>query len=68
MMLKKRILPNGNGPFVSEITTINTFFRWGYGWNYGRGYKTMTPAEAAIADEKLDTYMDQHPDPCAELF
>ena len=47
---------------------FDTPFRWGYGWNYGRGYKALTPAEAADANKKLNTYMDKHPDPCAELF
>ncbi len=22
-----------------------TWYRWGYGWNYRRGYKALTPAE-----------------------
>ena len=30
-----------------------TRFRWGYGWPYFRGYKTLTAAEEQRAEELL---------------
>lgn len=32
------------------------WYRWGYGWKYGRGYEVLTPAESLWADELLDAY------------
>lgn len=45
----------GGGPHV------NTPFRWGYGWPYGRGYQTLTEAEAAAAKVLEDTYRAKNP-------
>ncbi len=45
----------------------DTSYRWGYGWDYGRGYKTLTPAEEAVADEKIQLYFEENPDPCEEF-
>ena len=33
-----------------------TWYRWGYGWPIGRGYKALTPEEEKLADEKLVAY------------
>ena len=33
-----------------------TWYRWGYGWPIGRGYKALTPEEEKLADEKLEAY------------
>ncbi len=35
---------SGGGP------QLDTPFRWGYGWPYGRGYRALTPEERATAD------------------
>jgi len=32
-----------------------TFYRWGYGWPYLRGYKALTPTEKAAVIEQLHT-------------
>ena len=33
-----------------------TRFRWGYGWGYGRYYRSLTPAESAAADQREAEY------------
>jgi len=33
-----------------------TWYRWGYGWPVGRGYKALTAEEEELADEKLEAY------------
>lgn len=38
-----------------------TWYRWGYGWKYGRGYQPLTPEQQAQADEKLKAYREKHP-------
>ncbi|MDA0725249.1 MAG: hypothetical protein O3A82_10090 [Verrucomicrobia bacterium] len=40
----------GGGPYFP------TWYRWGYGWPQGRGYKALTDAEAAIVQQKLSEY------------
>jgi hypothetical protein len=46
---------------------FNTDYRWGFGWDYGRGYTTMSAEERAVAEEKFEQYMDENPDPCSEF-
>jgi hypothetical protein len=38
-----------------------TWYRWGYGWQYSRGYKTLTEEEQIQSKEKLDEYLNTHP-------
>ena len=38
-----------------------TWYRWGYGWKYGRGYRSLTAAEQAAVTEKLEEYQQAHP-------
>ena len=33
-----------------------TWYRWGYGWPVGRGYKALTAEEEKLADQKLEAY------------
>lgn len=33
-----------------------TWYRWGYGWNYSRGYKPLTDQEKEEAEKKLKKY------------
>lgn len=35
-----------------------TWYRWGYGWNYGRGYAALNEAERKQADAKLKKVQD----------
>ena len=37
------------------------WYRWGYGWSYGRGYKPLSDAEIQRVRERLDGYTQQHP-------
>ena len=38
-----------------------TWYRWGYGWQYGRGYAPVTEKEQSRVDEKLEAYRREHP-------
>jgi hypothetical protein len=38
-----------------------TWYRWGYGWKYGRGYAPVTEEEQRQVDEKLEEYRKRHP-------
>jgi len=38
-----------------------TWYRWGYGWNYGRGYTLLTESEQRQVGDKLVEYYTQHP-------
>jgi hypothetical protein len=38
-----------------------TWYRWGYGWQYGRGYKPLTDDELAQVHQKLEMYHTSHP-------
>ena len=33
-----------------------TWYRWGYGWPIGRGYKALTPEEEQLVEQKLEAY------------
>lgn len=35
-----------------------TWYRWGYGWDYGRGYQALTPEEAALAERLEREYRE----------
>ena len=39
-----------------------TWYRWGYGWNYGKGNMLLTEKERKQADEKFDSYRKTHPE------
>jgi len=38
-----------------------TWYRWGYGWNYGKDYAPLTEQENQRVREKLDAYYQEHP-------
>ena len=42
----------GGGPHFPS------WYRWGYGWPLGRGYKALTAEENALADKKLAKYRE----------
>ncbi len=44
------------GVRVGGSPSLNTPFRWGYGWPYGRGYKALTPEEKEQARKLLLQY------------
>jgi len=37
------------------------WYRWGYGWSYGRGYQSLSDAEQQRVLERLDEYWQKHP-------
>jgi len=38
-----------------------TWYRWGYGWPYGRGYKPLTKEDLAQTRLKIGDYWKNHP-------
>ncbi len=38
-----------------------TWYRWGYGWKYGKAYAPLTKQEKQQVREKLDAYYKKHP-------
>jgi hypothetical protein len=38
-----------------------TWYRWAYGWRYGRGYKPLTDAEKRQVRAMLEAYRATHP-------
>jgi len=38
-----------------------TWYRWGYGWSYGRGYTPLTENEQKNTRKKIDDYWSKHP-------
>lgn len=38
-----------------------TWYRWGYGWPYGRGYQPLSEVEKFHVQERLAAYARQHP-------
>jgi len=39
-----------------------TWYRWAYGWSYGRGYVPLTEDERTQAGKKLQEYFRKHPE------
>ena len=40
---------------------FHNWYRWGYGWNDGRRYQALTPAEDTEADRLLNDYFSDTP-------
>ncbi|MEJ2688828.1 MAG: dual specificity protein phosphatase family protein [Deltaproteobacteria bacterium] len=38
-----------------------TWYRWAYGWSYGRGYAPLTDSERRQVKKRLDEYYQKHP-------
>ena len=38
-----------------------TWYRWAYGWSYGRGYQALTEEEQQQAKKKLEEYFKKYP-------
>ncbi len=38
-----------------------TWYRWAYGWSYGRGYRPLSDAEKQQARERIEEYYQKHP-------
>lgn len=55
------------GVRVGGSPYYKTDYRWGFGWDFGRGYKRLTKAEAADAKEKALAWFEDEPDICADF-
>ncbi len=55
------------GVRVGGSPYFNTEYRWGYGWDYGRGYEKMSSNEEDMAEEKYELYIIETPDPCSDF-
>lgn len=38
-----------------------TWYRWGYGWPYGRGYQPLSRVEKLLVQKRLAAYAKRHP-------
>ena len=43
---------NGGEPYFP------TWYRWGYGWPLGGGYRALTPVEQKMVNQKLDSFLN----------
>lgn len=50
-----------DGVRVGGSPVFPTWYRWGYGWKYGRGYKPLTEEEQKQVAEMLVRYKNTHP-------
>jgi hypothetical protein len=39
------------------------WYRWGYGWSYGRRYAPLTESERLLVEQKTALYRQEHPHP-----
>ncbi len=49
------------GTRIGGHPAFPTWYRWGYGWAYGRGYQPLADEERLQVQERLDTYTQRHP-------
>lgn len=49
------------GVRVGGSPIFPTWYRWGYGWKYGKGYQPLTEEEQKQVTDKLDNYKKTHP-------
>jgi hypothetical protein len=55
------------GVRVGGHPVFPTWYRWGYGWPYGRGYQPLSDLEKLQVQKRLAAYAQQHPTGyCAE--
>jgi hypothetical protein len=50
------------GVRAGGTSVFPTGYRWGYGWPYGRGDRTLSAGEEAEADAELEAYRARNPD------
>jgi hypothetical protein len=36
-----------------------TWYRWGYGWPLGRGYRALSPIEKKMVNQKLESFLNK---------
>ncbi|AMV73752.1 hypothetical protein [Desulfuromonas sp. DDH964] len=75
--LRDCVLARTNDPQLAETMYLGarvgghpafpTWYRWGYGWSYGRGYQPLSDPEKRQVQRGLAAYVHQHPTGyCAE--
>ncbi len=47
------------GVFFGGAAWLPTDYRWGYGWEYGRGYEPLTVSELQQVEMSLQTYKEK---------
>lgn len=50
-----------NGVRTGGHPAFPNWYRWGYGWKYGRSYAPLTEQENQEASRKLEDYYARHP-------
>ena len=50
-----------NGVRVGGSPIYPTWYRWGYGWKYGRGYQPLTAEEQQQVADRLASYKQTYP-------
>jgi hypothetical protein len=50
-----------NGVRTGGHPAFPTWYRWGYGWTYGKNYAPLTDQENQEASRKLENYYAKHP-------
>jgi hypothetical protein len=50
------------GARVGGPPVFPVWYRWGYGWPYGRGYQPLLDVERIEVQEQLAAYAKQHPE------
>lgn len=69
--LRDCVLARTNDPQLAETMHLGaragghpafpTWYRWGYGWPYGRGYQPLSDMERLQVQERLTAYARWHP-------
>jgi hypothetical protein len=49
------------GVRVGGHPAFPTWYRWGYGWPYGRGYEPLSKREKRQVEKQLAAYAKGHP-------
>ena len=50
-----------NGVRAGGSPVYPTWYRWGYGWKYGKGYQPLTDREREWVAARIDGYKKNHP-------
>lgn len=70
-LLRDCVLAKTNDPELAETMYLGarlgghpafpTWYRWGYGWPYGRGYQRLSAADRLQVHDRLATYAQSSP-------
>ena len=51
-----------NGVRFGGSPYFYNWYRWGYGWKYGRGFKPLSAKEQKKSEQKLSVYFKENPE------